>query len=183
MTSIQGSLLVASPHLSDPNFFRSVVLVVQHDAEGAFGLILNRCTENCVGEVTELVSPEGCSAGLRIQHGGPVQGPLTGIHTNPAYSENELLPGLYFTADEASLSELIQGSDHLLLVFSGYAGWMGGQLESELQAGGWFRTLASVDDVFSEQVDLWQRIARRIGLEILAPSIDCDRVPTDPSLN
>ena len=176
-------MLVASPHLSDPNFFRSVVLMVQHDAEGAFGLILNRRTEDCVGEATELVSQAKCSADLRIQHGGPVQGPLTVIHTDPAYSENELLPGLYFTADAENLGELIQGSDHLLLVFSGYAGWTGGQLETELQAGGWLKTQALVDDIFSEQTDLWQRVARRIGLEILAPSIDSDRVPADPSLN
>jgi len=183
MTSLQGSFLVASPHLSDPNFFRSVVLVVQHDLEGAFGLILNRCTENSVSEVAELVSAEEGVAGPRIQHGGPVQGPFTAIHTDPAYPENELLPGLYFTADKDHLNELVSRSEHLLLVFSGYAGWTDGQLEGEIKAGGWLTTPASVDEVFSEQTDLWHRVARRIGLEILAPSIDSERVPTDPSLN
>ena len=183
MNNLTANFLVASPHLSDPNFLRSVVLMVQHDDQGAFGLILNRRTENSITEIWDSISDDDLVLERKIQHGGPVDGLITALHTNPSCSQSELLPGLYFTADQETLSELVHQSHHSLMVFAGYSGWASGQLETEIEAGGWLTATATVEEVFSEQTDLWHRVARRIGLEILAPSLRGKQVPRDPSLN
>jgi putative transcriptional regulator len=183
MNSLQGQLLVASPHLVDPSFYRSVVLLVQHDEDGAFGLILNRPTENKVEEVWELLSDEPCGCDQSVNHGGPVEGPLTSIHTVPSCSEDEIIPGLYFASRRESLADLLSRAAEQYRLFVGYAGWASGQLEAELEAGGWLTTPASANDVFADPDELWKLVVRRIGLEILAPSIRDKHIPVDPSVN
>ena len=78
---LSGKLLIASPYLNDPNFMRSVVLIVSHDEEGAFGLSLNRPTDQRLSEIVELSMPKGS---VReddfIYEGGPVEGPLLALH-------------------------------------------------------------------------------------------------------
>src|ERR1700758_1998117 len=72
MESVRGQLLIAGPRLVDPNFWRTVVLVVEHSEEGAFGLVLNRPSETSVGEaVPELEALMDSDEPLFI--GGPVQ--------------------------------------------------------------------------------------------------------------
>src|SRR5688572_1282976 len=80
MASLQGQFLVASPHLSDPNFYKSVVLMVKHDEEGAFGLILNRPTTNTVREIWRAVTEQDLECEQPIYMGGPVSGPLVCLH-------------------------------------------------------------------------------------------------------
>ena len=72
MNSLRGQFLIASPHLPDSNFYRSVVLMIQHDDEGAFGVILNRPTENTVSEIWEMITDEPCESLQPINLGGPV---------------------------------------------------------------------------------------------------------------
>ncbi len=87
MTSLQGYFLIASPHLSDTNFRRSVVLLLKHSDEGAFGLVLNRPTDSLLSEVWELISESPCKLGEAIHIGGPVGGPLMALHSNKTYAE------------------------------------------------------------------------------------------------
>ena len=78
---LSGKLLIASPYLSDPNFLRSVVLIVSHDDEGAFGLSLNRPTDQRLSAVVELSMPQGSAReDDYIFEGGPVDGPLLALH-------------------------------------------------------------------------------------------------------
>ena len=78
--SLQGQFLVASPHLGDGNFNRSVVLIIKHDDDGAFGLVLNRPTGNTVGDVWRMVTEQELDCDRPIYLGGPVQGPLVCLH-------------------------------------------------------------------------------------------------------
>src|SRR6478752_5971102 len=157
MRFLQGKLLVASPHLGDDNFFRSVVLLVKHDAEGAFGLILNRPLNSTLQEVWDAINAESAEEGLpeeldletparghqHIYVGGPVEGPLVVLHTQKKFSEAQVMTGLHFAAHKDHLRNVITQSKKPFRVFSGYAGWGAGQLEGELHAGGWLITEAS----------------------------------------
>ena len=159
MSSLQGHFLVASPHLPDPNFYRTVVLMVQHDQQGAVGLILNRITNSTIGELWETVVKEPCASRQPVNHGGPVQGPLMALHTDEARADAEVLPGVYLASRDEYLKQLVEQDQQPFRLFVGYAGWAGGQLESELEVGGWLTAPATCDDVFSEADDLWRRIA------------------------
>ena len=183
MDSLQGHFLVASPRLPDSNFFRAVVLIIQHDEEGAFGVILNRPTSNTVGEVLSMVDDLPSDNEQPINVGGPVAGPLLAIHMEEEFSENQIIPGVHLATHKDFLTKVVRNSLHPYRVFSGYAGWAGGQLEGELEMGGWLTTPASVDDIFDLDEDLWKRVSRQFGMDILKQLINADAVPEDPSVN
>jgi putative transcriptional regulator len=183
MPSLQGHFVIASPHLDDPNFMRAVILMIQHDEEGAFGLILNR---PCEQQLADVLTPEfgkewNCK--MPVYLGGPVPGPLIAIHNSEEFAEQSIIPGVFLSARREAMDGLIQEPFCDLRVFHGYSGWGGGQLEDELEAGGWLVSPASAEDVFSDVDELWSRIARRINLDILAGSMDLKHVPDDPSWN
>jgi putative transcriptional regulator len=184
MPSLQGQFLIASPHLCDSNFLRSVVLLVEHGEEGAFGLVLNRPLDRTVREIWELLEEEPCSCELPIYLGGPVaEGALSALHTDENLADEEVMPGVYFSVGKERLDDLVHEPPWGLRVFNGYSGWGESQLEGELEVGGWLTVPATVDDVFGDVDEVWARISRRINLEILAGSIDPERVPDDPSWN
>ncbi len=197
MQSLQGKLLVASPHLGDGNFFRSVVLLVKHDAEGAFGLILNRPLNSTLAEVWEAIQQEAAEAGDaeeqpldQMPHGeqplyvgGPVEGPLVILHSLKKYSEAQVMSGVHFAAHRDHIRKVITQTKKPFRVFSGYAGWGGGQLEGELQAGGWLISEASKEMVFYTADDLWEKVVQGIAEQILSPAARTKHVPPDASLN
>ena len=183
MRSLQGRFLVASPHLPDPNFYRTVVLMIQHDENGALGLVLNRPSKSTVGQLWETVTQEPCACDRLVNRGGPVEGPLMALHTEASCAENEILPGVYFASRNEHVQRIVQQQHEPFRIFVGYAGWAAGQLESELEAGGWLISEAKRDDVFDEDEDLWRKISSRIGLEILEKAVRPKHVPQDPSMN
>jgi len=158
-------------------------LIVQHDRDGAFGLVLTRPLDKTVGDIWELVSEESSDCNLPINLGGPVAGPLVALHSDEQRAEDEVVSGVYFTARKELLGALVADPPSDLRVFSGYSGWAGGQLEGELEAGGWLVVPASAEDVFGEIEQVWRRISRRINLDILGESQDLKHVPDDPSWN
>ena len=183
MKSLQGHFLVASPKLADGNFYKSVVLMIKHDDEGAFGLILNRPTESSVREVWKMVAADEIDCPQPIFLGGPVTGPLVALHRLKSAAEMEVLPGLYFAAHKDQLHKIVSQSAKPFRFFSGYAGWAGGQLEGELKAGGWLTAKAKKDLIFHAGDDLWDQVVRTIGENILGAAIKAKHVPENPSLN
>jgi len=183
VTSTRGQFLVASPHLPDPNFLRSVVLMVQHDDEGSFGLILNRPTNQTVSEVWDIISDESCDCEQPLNLGGPVAGPLMAIHTNERLSENEVVPGVYLSTDRDALDELVNTEFDPFRVFSGYAGWGPKQLDEELEVGGWLVASATIGMIFYEGDDLWKQVTSDIGDDIIYSAIDPRHIPYDPGMN
>jgi putative transcriptional regulator len=176
--SLSGQLLIASPSMAD-YFRRTVVLVVEHNPEGALGLVLNRPTESTIGEaVPELAELIGGEHVLHI--GGPVQeNAVTAIgeHADPAEA-TKLIVGAVGMVDLDSPPELAR-----VRVFAGYAGWGAGQLDDELGQEAWITEPAHPDDAFAgdgdEDRDLWARVLNRKGDEYALLA----RMPSDPSLN
>ena len=191
MSSLQGFCLIAPPGLCDDNFFRTVVLVIEHDDQGAVGVILNRPTSDPVDDVMRLLDDDGVdlerTTSELIYYGGPVPGPLVVIHTLAEYSEREILPGVYFASQKNNLQHVIGMADGPYRVYSGYAGWSAGQLEGELQRGGWFIVphdpAASQPDLFAETEHMWREMKSSVGMEILGDSISSNSFPQDPSVN
>jgi putative transcriptional regulator len=180
MDSLSGKLLVASPDLADPNFARSVVLMVHHEDEGAFGLILNRTGRRRLGEVWEDAIEEPCPADLPLSIGGPVAGPIVVVHGNAALSELEILPGVHFAAQKELVAAAVAEGAEPLRVFAGYSGWAGGQLEEELEQGSWLVTDARTDLVFGDEDTLWRRVGRRISDDALVDILRVRHVPEQP---
>lgn len=184
-----GRLLVATPKLADPNFHRSVVLLVEHeDEEGTLGVVLNRPTEVPVGQIlaswSELVT--GPSV---VFQGGPValdsalalaRVPGTGeplgwrsLGGSPAVARVGLV-------DLDAPPELFDGEIERLRVFAGYAGWGAGQLRSEIEDGAWYLVSAESGDAFIEDPErLWPEVLRRQGGDLAFVAT----FPDDPSLN
>jgi putative transcriptional regulator len=181
--SLVGNFLVASRYLRDPNFARSVVLMIHHDDEGAMGVVINRPSDKTVREVWQMIGNDPCNRDDLIFIGGPVPGPLVAVHTFEAFSELQVLSDLYVSTHKDALDLIVRKRDPQFRLYSGNAGWGSGQLESELEAGGWLFTRATQEDVFADHENIWKTVTQRIGLEIMAPDLDRERVPPDPSMN
>jgi putative transcriptional regulator len=179
----QGRLLVAEPLLGDPNFERTVVLVIEHTDEGALGLVLNRPTDLLVAEA--LPEWRDVASDPAVLHvGGPVEersgwclaravdpGDLTGFV--PVVGDLGLLD---LSMDPFELTGLVTD----VRLYAGYSGWGPGQLDHELAAEAWFVVEAEADDPFVTHGDtLWQRILERQGGQLARLS----RVPRDLSVN
>ena len=135
MQSLQGHFLVASPHLPDPNFFRTVVLMVQHDRDGALGLVLNRPTRATVADAWQRFANGDVDSQQPVFWGGPVEGPPLVLHSQRELRQSEVLPGVYLSSRKAVIERVIRRGGRFRLFF-GYAGWGAGQLEAELDMGG-----------------------------------------------
>jgi putative transcriptional regulator len=183
MKTLEGQFLVASPHLADGNFNKSVVLMVKHDSDGAFGVILNRPTDKTIREVWRLVTEEEVDSEEPIFVGGPVSGMLVAIHGVKGAKEAEIAPGVYFSADKDHLYKIVGQTKKPFRLFLGYAGWAGGQLEGELELGGWLTAPVTKELVFHQGDDLWEQVLRSIGEDFLGSTIKARHVPDDPSLN
>jgi putative transcriptional regulator len=181
--SLTGHFLVASRYLRDPNFVRSVVLMIHHSDEGAMGVVINRPSDKTICEVWEMIGNDPVERDDRIYVGGPVPGPIIGVHGLEALSEHEIFPGLYVSTNRDELDMLVRKENLPIRLCSGHAGWGSGQLEGELEAGGWLFTRANKDDVFADYETIWKTVTQRIGLEIMAPELDFEQVPPDASMN
>ncbi len=184
-----GQLVVATPLLQDPNFARTVVLLLQADeADGALGLVLNRPTGTGVEEVLPDWSPLSAAPPV-VFRGGPVQ-PQAAVclgHRRlggpqvAAYSEVEGVPGgsigtVDLDAEPGDLAPVVDG----VRLFAGYAGWSAGQLEAEVAEGAWWVVDALPADAFDGRPEqLWSRVLRRQG----PPLAFAAGYPDDPTLN
>lgn len=154
-------LLVASPALLDPNFLHSVVLVVEHDEEGALGLILNRPLPLALAQVGEeggfpYRGPEEATA----WRGGPVD-PQRGIllaQGGLPEPEDTVVDLTHFVSHRKDLLEsLMEDPSARFRLFLGYAGWSPGQLDQELEVGAWIRRpLISEWLLHPDPTGLWQ---------------------------
>ena len=195
--SLKGYLLISENHMLDPNFSETVVLILEHNHEGAFGLVVNRRSRLCLHDISSQFSkiPESI---LHIHMGGPVQQeylfvlhsempeghesspealrPVEGVIFEPSFSHVEK----YF--DDAYWGSLSLPPDDYpkMHLYLGYSGWGPGQLEDEMQAGSWIFHPAQADIVFHNNPEQgWREALRAKGgiYKIFANS------KQDPSLN
>jgi putative transcriptional regulator len=177
--SARGQLLIAGPTLLDPNFWRAVVLVVEHSEEGALGLVLNRPSETTVGdavpELKELINEDEL-----VFIGGPVQPAAVIVLARFEDASDSVLlsfddVGVLGTTSESETAGVIEAR-----AFVGHAGWGAGQLDGELERGDWILEPALQDDAFStEPHGLWGSVLTRKGGSYALVA----RMPPDPSWN
>lgn len=174
-SSIAPGLLVAMPQLLDPNFHRAVVLLIHHDLDGTFGLVLNRATEITAPTLCETLSIDWCGdPSWVIDWGGPVQ-PETGwllFNSDDAPSERRaegvkvIKEGLCFAGSIDTLRRVAGDPPPNTRVLLGYAGWGPGQLEGELTQGAWITAPISMNVVFNvDACDMWEHVVRGLGIE------------------
>ena len=183
MTSLKGHFLIAPPVVADENFNRSLVLILQHDEEGAIGLITNRPTNSELDELWEAMTGSPFPGEGVLHVGGPVEGPVMVLHTRAEYSEQRVLSGVYVSSQKSNLVKLISKKVLPYRVFAGYAGWQPGQLEAEIKAGGWLTTPASACDIFTPCEDPWKSMCQRLGDHVLKEVLGADKLTADPELN
>ena len=183
MESLEGQLLIASPQLLDPNFVKTVLLMIQHDQEGAFGLVLNRPISKTVQELWREVGSSPCNNTQPIHLGGPVPGPLMSLHANRDLAEVEVISGVFFAAKKPHLDAIVLDETSLGKVFVGHSGWGPGQLENEIEEGAWRSAPATPEIVFSQVDNLWETVLRRIGHAVLQSMLQIKDIPPDPSVN
>jgi putative transcriptional regulator len=175
---LKGHLLIAAPILVDPNFHRSVVLVIEHSAEGALGVVLNRPTVLPVAEaVPELAAlDDGC-----VFAGGPVQPQaVIALAEYSGAPPEEAVCGPIAPVGIDSDMDTLPDRVTRVRVYAGYSGWGEGQLESELDEDSWFVAPALPGDVFCADADaLWSHVLERKGGRYRLVA----RMPDDPSLN
>lgn len=183
MNSLQGHLLVASPYLGEPTFARTVVLLIQHNEEGAFGVVLNRPVGETIPSLWEKLGEGMCPIDRQINFGGPVSGPVVALHTDKMLGEIEIPPGIYLAAGKDHLEQLVQQNEHAFRLYIGHAGWGKGQLEEEIEQGVWLTIPAKEEQIFGDQEHLWKDSVRAIGRSIVQSALRLKHVPDDPSLN
>lgn len=191
-SSLKGKLLIAAPGLVDPNFVRTVVLVAEHNAEGALGLVLNRPTDLQLTALWSTIAPTPApvETDLSAFVGGPVQKNavlvLHGYEDLAAESE-PIVPGVWLGSDVELFGKLMERLDgkteadaEPVRVYCGYAGWGARQLDREMEQGGWLTANATAAQVFREPPQsLWRSTLSSLGglYRILA------LMPPHPELN
>lgn len=179
---LKGQLLLDSGQLRGSFFQRTVVLICQHDAEGAFGLVLNRAAGSNAGDMIVADLPETLKA-CPLFLGGPVQpSALSYLLTDAFIPDANVMANLSLGHSLDTLIELGESfsATQRVKMFAGYAGWSPGQLEDELKRDAWLTHPGTVDLIFDTRPEqLWQKILRQKGghYRLLA------QMPEDLSLN
>jgi putative transcriptional regulator len=181
---LTGRLLVATPRLTDPNFRRAVVLMLDHGDDGALGIVVNRPLEVDVAAVLPGWQPYATAPG-RLFQGGPVAlDSALGVVAVPGDDVEPMgvrrIIGSLGLVDLDTPPQVVVGGVAGLRIFAGYAGWSGGQLEEEIRDGAWYVIEAEPRDPFTDSPQvLWRDVLRRQRGELALVST----YPEDPSLN
>ncbi len=162
MKSAKGSLLVSGASLQDSNFHRTVLFIVEHDHQGALGVILNKPLALNPEQLIELWADRVEKDGF-IYRGGPVSpNAVIGLAKSSKANEKSLVGNIEVIDLHHSPSD--RPDIEVVRLFVGYAGWSAGQLETELKEGSWFIFDANESDVFTDDVGgLWEAVLRRQG--------------------
>jgi putative transcriptional regulator len=179
--SLKGQLLLASPALFDPNFRRTVVLVTEHNEEGAAGLILNRRSDTVVAEAVPDLVPLVPDA-EPVYVGGPVQQSAVLVlarFEDPEAAAELVVDDVGFVPGDGDFA-LLAGTTRQARAFAGYAGWGPGQLEAELEERSWMvEDAAGVDLLPDDDADMWGALLREKGGVYKVVAL----MPEDPSQN
>lgn len=180
--SLRGQLLLDGGKLRGSFFHRSVVLICQHDSEGAFGLILNRSTENAIGDVVIEDLPESIQE-EPLYLGGPVQpGALSYLHSDSFIPAANVITNVSLGHSVEELADVAASysPEKQLRIFAGYAGWSAGQLDDEMASDSWLTHPATKEIIFETPAkSMWSEVMKQKNWQqrILADS------PEDPSWN
>lgn len=179
-TYLNNQFLIAMPALADPNFFKTVTYISEHNASGALGLVINRPLNLTLGQLLEhlsITTHYSQLAALPIYHGGPVQPEQGFVLHSPLGQWGATLRvtdeiGITTSRDILQATAEGDGPRHLLVAL-GYAGWGPGQLERELAENSWLSGPADFDILFHTRNDLrWLAAAALLGIDLNLLSAD-----------
>ncbi|MCU0700173.1 MAG: YqgE/AlgH family protein [Myxococcaceae bacterium] len=170
MKALAPGFLIAMPQMLDPNFARTVVLMLEHNDEGAMGLVINRTAELTFSDLGRSQKLE-IAPGRELDPifvGGPVE-PYRGfvLHDDESVEERApLLPGLFLSVTTDALEPLLKSPSIRLRFCLGYAGWGPGQLEKEIEQGSWLFTEARREVVLlGEPEHVWSEVIKSMGVD------------------
>jgi putative transcriptional regulator len=169
--SLAPALLLSMPQLIDPNFHKSVVLLCEHAAEGAFGLVVNRPSDISAAAAVRLEPPVDGPNDLPLLIGGPVEPQRGWILTAQPPEDVEYRgvgAGLYLSASPVLLRRVLMARPlpRRTHVFAGYAGWGAGQLDAELAESSWLIMPVELDLIFEiPSAVSWEMAIRRLGAD------------------
>ncbi|MCB0483765.1 MAG: YqgE/AlgH family protein [Flavobacteriales bacterium] len=177
-----GDVLISEPFLADPNFARSVILLIRHDDEGSVGFVLNELARFTIGEVL----PDFPMPSLPVYLGGPVgKQHLFVIHTLGHLLPDaiEISDGLFWGGDFETITAMAKSNEldpNAVKFFAGYSGWSEGQLKKEIFENSWITSRLETPLVMSHQVQqLWKKTLIKMGDAYKIIS----NFPKDPALN
>jgi putative transcriptional regulator len=177
---LSPGFLIAMPQLTDPNFVRTVVLMLHHDAEGAMGLVVNRRTDVELADFCEQHElPYGGEPGERLFFGGPCElqrGFL--LHQEPSLGEHriEVAPGLFLSTEISTVRTVLAKARSPFRFLLGYAGWGADQLEREIGQGAWLTSEARATRVFDGDPDtMWTCVLGDLGIDPARLAVSTER--------
>lgn len=176
MDSVRGKLLLANGSLFGDVFRQTVILMADHDDDGALGFVVNRPTDMIVDRDESAEHLDVVEA--LVYSGGPVQQSLLSVIAEFISSEHAaklIFDAVGFLNLETSAPTAVKRAR----VFAGYSGWGPGQLENEIAEGSWVITDATADLVFGDPEEMWREALRRMGGEYALMAT----MPYDPGMN
>jgi len=182
-TSLKGTLLVSTERMQGSRFEKAVVLLMQDDDKGTFGVTLNKPANKKVRQAWTKLTGESISDQQEIVAGGPLQGPVIALHQDPTMYDLEMMGGLYVSAKVDKLQQLTNQFDNPYRIIVGIAGWKPGQLSNEVNDGCWYLLPFDVDLVFDDPEWMWDFCMQECGRHQIADIVGHDNIPFDPSLN
>ena len=184
MRPLEGHLLIAAPDLLDPNFARTVVLLLKHDDEGSWGVVLNRPSETELTSLAGRIFDDDFHWDKPIHLGGPVGGPLTVFHGIADLADREVVAGVYQTLDATKVQEVLSRKPEPSLVVANCAGWAAGQLDDELAEDSWLTLPARAEHLLGgDRGDLWLSTMSEARGRGLVEMLRLRVVPADPRWN
>ncbi len=174
MSYLERQFLIAMPGMEDPNFFRGVTLLCQHNEEGALGITINRPSEFTLQDLLSQVGlkcVDPSLAELPVFDGGPVHRERGFVlHGPDRHYESSMSvgPDIVITTSRDVLEDIAAGTGpERFLVALGYAGWGAGQLEDEMRDNAWLHVMADLELVFDLPVaKRWEGAVARLGIEV-----------------
>ena len=177
MDSLRGKLLLANGSLFGDVFRQTVILMAEHDEDGALGFVINRATQMIVDR--DESADQVFVVDETVYSGGPVQQSLLTVIAEfmaPEHASRLIFDAVGFLDLDASSASAVKRAR----VFAGYSGWGPGQLENEIAEGSWVITDATADLVFDVAPDdVWKEALRRMGGEYALMAT----MPYDPGMN
>jgi putative transcriptional regulator len=165
--STRGKLIISNSSVIQDFFHKTIILMVDHDEDGAFGLVLNKPTKQTLESLIKNL-PSTEHSERNVYTGGPVDNMFVTIVHNKKSSKDpgvEIIPGVYMARSYDTLVEVLESSDAQFRVFQGYAGWTSGQLENEFEKLSWVVSDVSEEIIFKEDEteELWKDALKNKG--------------------
>jgi putative transcriptional regulator len=160
MNALQGKLLIARPGSRDWDRFKTVALVLRHDARGATGLVLNRPLATTVSRVWGEACGELAACHEPLYLGGPAPGAFSALHCARSLGEAEVADGIFCSTELSLIRQLAAQRAQPIRFFAGCLDWSSDRLDEELRRRSWQLAPVSRDALFAESEGLWEQLER-----------------------